>query len=66
MDNTKAPPTHLWSGGNIPRQITQDGRTNLHHRCVRCGRDFAQALDGSGLARRLTSALSESSFSLRT
>jgi len=40
--------SHLWSNGGPPRQITQDGRTVVHHRCVRCGRDFALELDGSG------------------
>ena len=48
MDNTKAPLTHSWSDGDRPRQITQAGRSVLHHRCTRCGRDFAQGLDGAG------------------
>jgi hypothetical protein len=37
--------THLWADGDIPRQITQDGRIIFHHRCVRCGRDFMQRID---------------------
>lgn len=48
MDNTKAPQSHSWSDGDQPRQINQDGRSILHHRCARCGRDFAQGLDGAG------------------
>lgn len=48
MDNTKAPQTHSWVDGDMPRQITQDGRSILHHRCKRCGRDFARGLDGAG------------------
>jgi hypothetical protein len=40
--------SHLWANGGPPRQIVQDGRTIVHHRCVRCGRDFALELDGSG------------------
>ncbi len=37
--------THAWADGDIPHQIAQDGRVIFHHRCVRCGRDFMQALD---------------------
>jgi hypothetical protein len=37
-----------------PRQITQNGKTILHHRCTRCARDFAQGLNGAG-CRRFTS-----------
>ena len=38
--------THLWSDGSHPRQLQYDGRTILHHRCLRCGRDFAQGFEG--------------------
>ena len=41
--------THVWAdGGAAPHQIMQDGRTIVHQRCLRCGRDFALELDGSG------------------
>lgn len=40
--------THLWSEGLTPHQIFQDGRTIVHQRCSRCGRDFGFELDGSG------------------
>jgi hypothetical protein len=40
--------THVWADGDIPHQITQDGRIIFHHRCIRCGRDFVQAIDRSG------------------
>jgi hypothetical protein len=36
--------THVWADGDTPQQITQDGELFLHHRCLRCGRDFL--LDG--------------------
>jgi hypothetical protein len=38
--------SHLWSDGATPRQLNHDGRTIMHHRCLRCGRDFAQGFDG--------------------
>jgi hypothetical protein len=47
MDNTNAPQTHVWADGDTPHQVKQDGRVVLHHRCLRCGRDFAQGLDGA-------------------
>jgi hypothetical protein len=37
--------THVWADGDTPRQITQDGKIIFHHRCLRCGRDFVQAID---------------------
>jgi hypothetical protein len=41
--------THVWADeGASPHQIMQDGRTIVHQRCLRCGRDFALELDGSG------------------
>jgi hypothetical protein len=40
--------THVWANGDTPRRITQDGTLIFHHRCVRCGRDFMQALDHPG------------------
>jgi hypothetical protein len=41
--------THVWKDqGATPHQIMQDGRTLVHQRCLRCGRDFALELDGSG------------------
>jgi hypothetical protein len=48
MDNTTAPRTHTWIDGTLPHLIKQDGKVVLHHRCARCGRDFAQGLDGAG------------------
>ena len=39
--------THVWADDDIPHQITQDGEILLHHRCVRCGRDFVQPTDGT-------------------
>jgi hypothetical protein len=49
MMNGKHPfHTHHWSNGGPPHQITQDGRTIVHQRCVNCERDFALELDGSG------------------
>lgn len=48
MDKTDAFTTHQFSDGNVPHQVTQDGKTILHHRCTRCARDFAQGLDGAG------------------
>jgi hypothetical protein len=47
MEPNESLATHLWSGRGIARAVQQDGRTVLHHRCVRCGRDFAQGLDGA-------------------
>ena len=38
--------THLWIGGPTLEQVSQDGRTLLHHRCGRCWRDFGQGFDG--------------------
>ena len=38
--------THQWSDGVAPHQIHQSGRIILHHRCSRCGRDFAREFDG--------------------
>ena len=40
--------THSWTKDLPPRQILQDGRVILHHRCRQCGRDFGFELDGSG------------------
>jgi hypothetical protein len=40
--------THFWSNGPTSHQIFQNGRTMVHQRCSRCGRDFAFELDGSG------------------
>jgi len=37
--------THAWADGDTPRQITQDGKIIFHRRCLRCGRDFVQAID---------------------
>ena len=47
MDNTDALRTHSFSE-TLPHIIKQDGRTVSHRRCLRCGRDFAQGLDGAG------------------
>ena len=46
LKNSKPLLTHEWSA--IPRQILQDGGTIAHQRCLRCARDFAFELDGSG------------------
>ena len=48
MSNRNALHTHLWSDREIPHVIHQDGRTVYHHRCVLCGRDFGQGLNGGG------------------
>jgi hypothetical protein len=40
--------THIWEEGDVPRQITQDGKIIFHHRCVRCGRDLVQPIDHTG------------------
>lgn len=48
MENRNALHTHSWSDGSAPHVFKQDGRTIFHHRCVRCGRDFAQGLNGAG------------------
>jgi hypothetical protein len=48
MDKDDALHTHLWSDGSAaPPPVEQDGRSILHHRCVRCWRDFAQGIDGT-------------------
>jgi len=47
MDNTDAFRTHSFSEA-IPHSIKQDGKSILHRRCLRCGRDFAQGLNGAG------------------
>ena len=47
MDERNALDTHAWSDGATPHQIHQSGRTVFHHRCSRCGRDFAREFDGS-------------------
>ncbi len=39
--------THVWADDEIPNQITEDGEVLLHHRCVRCGRDFVQSAEGT-------------------
>jgi hypothetical protein len=46
MQNDNSLKTHFWSG-SIPRQIFQDGRTIIHQRCLRCGRDFGRELGES-------------------
>jgi hypothetical protein len=38
----KNPQEHSWSDGTKPHEIKQDGKVILHHRCIRCGRDFAK------------------------
>ncbi|HXN86043.1 MAG TPA: hypothetical protein VN867_08225 [Candidatus Binataceae bacterium] len=49
MKNGYSLQTHVWADeGATPHQIMQDGRTIVHQRCLRCGRDFALELDGSG------------------
>ena len=47
MDNTDALWTHSF-GDAIPHSIKQDGKSILHRKCLRCGRDFAQGLNGAG------------------
>jgi hypothetical protein len=47
MSNTDAFGTHSFSDA-IPHIITQEGKTIFHQRCIRCGRDFAQSLNGGG------------------
>ena len=48
MKNANTLGTHLFADGATPRTIHQDGRTIYHHRCIRCGRDFAQGMNGGG------------------
>ena len=38
--------THVWSGGNSPQRVTQDGRTIFLRQCYFCHRDFALGIDG--------------------
>ena len=40
--------THVWADGDLPHQVTQDGEIIFYRRCVRCGRDFVQTIDGTG------------------
>jgi hypothetical protein len=47
MEKTSELPTHKFSDGP-PRRITQSGKTIFHQRCLNCGRDFGQGLDGGG------------------
>ena len=37
---------HVWSGGNTPHRIKQDGRTIFLRQCSFCRRDFAKGIDG--------------------
>lgn len=37
---------HVWSGGNAPHRIKQDGATVLLRQCSSCRRDFAKGIDG--------------------
>lgn len=48
MKNVSTLNTHVFSDGATPHTIHQDGRTIYHHRCINCGRDFAQGLNGAG------------------
>jgi len=48
MKNGKLLQTHLWADGDTPHHVLQDGRTIAHQHCVRCGRDFAFELNGTG------------------
>lgn len=48
MKNSNTLGTHLFSEGATPRVIHQDGRTIYHRCCLRCGRDFAQGMNGGG------------------
>jgi hypothetical protein len=48
MKNGNPSRTHVWANGTTLHQILQDGRTIAHQRCVRCLRDFAFELDGTG------------------
>jgi len=43
MDNLNLLSTHLWEK---PRPFKQSGKTIFLRQCMRCGRDFAQGLDG--------------------
>lgn len=40
--------THVWADGDLPSQITQEGKIIFHHSFVRCGRDFVQPIDRAG------------------
>ena len=48
MKNDNMLGTHLFADGATPHIIHQDERTIYHHRCIRCGRDFAQGMNGGG------------------
>jgi hypothetical protein len=37
---------HVWSGGNNPQRIEQDGGTIFLRQCSFCRRDFAKGIDG--------------------
>jgi hypothetical protein len=37
--------SHVWSDkDSAPHEVIQDGKTLHHHRCMKCGRDFAREL----------------------
>lgn len=37
--------SHVWSDSeSAPHEIIQNAKTVHHHRCVKCGRDFAREL----------------------
>jgi hypothetical protein len=42
MDNAN----HIWSGGNNPHRIEQDGTNIFLRQCSLCRRDFALGIDG--------------------
>jgi hypothetical protein len=47
MDNMDALRTHFFSEA-MPHSIKRDGKCILHRKCLSCGRDFAQGLNGGG------------------
>jgi hypothetical protein len=48
MKNPNTLGSHLFPDGAPSRVIHQDGLTIYHQRCLRCGRDFAQGMNGGG------------------
>jgi hypothetical protein len=42
MENT----SHVWSGGNKPHRVEQDGGIICLRQCSFCRRDFAKGIDG--------------------
>jgi hypothetical protein len=49
MNTSNALNTHVFADPpDGPKLVHQDGRSVYYHRCLRCGRDFGQGLNGAG------------------